>query len=209
MAPKATAPSNRSDARRIALLAIHEWLVGCLTDAAALRDASDHKDQRDVLIILRAVSNENELPDDAEDDDIKEALVSVDLVSAVGVSTLNSETYEQSWAKLVSLWTDVREACSYAAMCPTPASMILDLDAQAIATYDTTYCPAIGPMIDVWASVKRPPLGTGDPFEELLLSLNDDEDDMESRIDNLLEKYGIEAPSVPHNCEDENVPRDS
>ncbi|TQS41791.1 hypothetical protein [Cryptosporangium phraense] len=123
----------------------------------------------------------------------REDLVAASFASDAGVVNFTPSDDER-WATAVELWDDLRSALSRIHGTDVPASLVVDLDARVAVGYEPLYCPDVGIEADLILHLVR--ADSDEPFASLLLELPDPDAAMD-RVNDLLDRYGLEPPTKP------------
>ncbi|MFI5955851.1 hypothetical protein [Cryptosporangium sp. NPDC051539] len=123
----------------------------------------------------------------------REDLVAASFASDAGVVHFTPSDDER-WAIAVELWDDLRSALSRIHGTDVPAGLVVDLDARVAVGYEPLYCPDVGIEADLILHLVR--ADSDEPFASLLLELPDPDAAMD-RVNDLLDRYGLEPPTKP------------
>jgi len=123
----------------------------------------------------------------------REDLVTVAFASDAGVQRYTPSDDER-WATAVELWDDLRSALSRIHGTDVPASLVVDLDARVAVGFEPLHCPDVGIEPELILHLVR--ADSDEPFASLLLELPDPDAALD-RVNDLLDRYGLEAPTRP------------
>jgi hypothetical protein len=123
----------------------------------------------------------------------REDLVHASFASDGGVQRF-SPSDDERWAISVELWDDLRSALSRIHGTDVPAGLVVDLDARVAVGYEPLHCPDVGIEPELILHLVR--ADSDEPFASLLLELPDPDSAID-RVNELLDRYGLEPPTRP------------